>query len=107
MNMKQLPALLLTLVCSLSGAASANAAADKTDSGGLDQVDCRTLLRLSSEERSFTLVYFHGFVSGKHGQLQVDTPTLSAASDRVIDHCIDRPGDRLLMVFEKIRTTAK
>jgi len=69
----------------------------------LDELDCRTLLRLGGEERAYTLLYMHGFVSGKRGQTLLPTQELAEATDRIIDHCIDRPGDMLLPVFERVR----
>jgi hypothetical protein len=69
----------------------------------LNEVDCRTLLKLDGEERGYTLVYLHGFVSGKTGELNLAAQTLSEVTDRVIDHCIDKPGDKLLAVFEQMR----
>ena len=69
----------------------------------LDELDCRTLLRLAGEERGYTLLYMHGFVSGKRGQTMLPTQELAEATDRIVDHCIDRPGDKLLPVFEKLR----
>lgn len=69
----------------------------------LDELDCRSLLRLAGEERGFTLLYMHGFVSGKRGQTLLPTQELAEATDRIVDHCIDRPGDKLLPVFEKLR----
>lgn len=69
----------------------------------LDELDCRTLLRLGGEERAYTLLYMHGFVSGKTGQTVLPTQELAQATDRIVDHCIDRPGDKLLPVFEKVR----
>jgi hypothetical protein len=70
---------------------------------GLDQLDCRTLLKLGGDERDYTLLYLHGFVSGKNGELNVPAQALAEATDRVIEHCIDRPGDKLLQVFEQMR----
>ena len=69
----------------------------------INELDCRTLLRLGGEERAYTLLYLHGFVSGKSNQLLLPTEELAAATDRVVDHCIDRPGDKLLPVFEQVR----
>jgi hypothetical protein len=69
----------------------------------LNELDCRTLLRLNGDERAFTLLYLHGFVSGKSNQLLLPTEELAAATDRIVDHCIDKPGDKLLPVFEQVR----
>jgi hypothetical protein len=69
----------------------------------LDQLECRTLLRLSGDERAYTLLYLHGYVSGKLGQLHLDVQTMAEVTDRVVDHCIDHPSDKLLPVFQKQR----
>jgi hypothetical protein len=69
----------------------------------LNELDCRTLLRLNGDERAYTLLYLHGFVSGKANQLLLPTEELAAATDRIVDHCIDKPGDKLLPVFEQVR----
>jgi hypothetical protein len=70
---------------------------------GIDQLDCRTLLRLGGDERAYTLLYFHGFVSGRQNQMRLEVREMAAVTDQVVDHCIDRPGDRLLPVFDKYR----
>jgi hypothetical protein len=70
---------------------------------GIDQLDCRTLLRLGGDERAYTLLYFHGFVSGRQNQMRLEVPEMAAVTDKVVDHCIEKPGDKLLPVFEKYR----
>lgn len=69
----------------------------------LDQLDCRTLLKLDGDERAYTLVYFHGFISGKLAQLDLPTEAMAMATDRIIDHCISKPGDKVLVVFDQVR----
>jgi dihydrodipicolinate synthase/N-acetylneuraminate lyase len=64
-------------------------------------MDCQTLLHLGGDERAFTLLYMHGFISGKTNLMPLPTDELAAATDRVIDHCIDKPNDKLLQVFER------
>lgn len=105
----QKPAVF-ALIASVAFASPMALAQDKTAAPaanqnqiGIDQLDCRALLRLSGEERSYTILYLHGFVSGKKGQTLITAQQLAVATDKVIDHCIDRPGDKLLPVFEKIR----
>ena len=83
----------------LSGTRAARIAVEEVDAGGVpagwhgDR----------SRGRRGTLLYLHGFVSGKNGELKVPTQALAEATDRVIEHCIDRPGDKLLQVFEQMR----
>ncbi len=70
---------------------------------GIDALDCRTLLRLGGEERAYTLLYYHGFVSGRLNQLDLPTDVMAAATDKIIEQCIDKPGDKVLAVFEQVR----
>lgn len=69
----------------------------------LGELDCRTLLRLGGDERDFTIIYFHGFVSGRNNVQLLPVQELAAATDQVIDRCIDKPGEKLLAVFEQVR----
>ena len=70
---------------------------------GIDQLDCRTLLRLGGDERDYTLLYFHGFVSGKNNQTRLEVQDMAMVTDQVVEHCIDHPKENLLPVFEKYR----
>lgn len=92
-----------SLCLPLSSAWSQPAATPQKSSPAIDEIDCRTLLRLAGEERGFTLIYFHGYVSGMRGQTSLPAQVLAEATDRVVDHCIDKPGDKLLSVFERMR----
>ncbi|MCU0950810.1 MAG: HdeA family protein [Burkholderiaceae bacterium] len=82
-------------------------AAPAAKSPGLAELDCRTLLRLGGDERAFTLLYFHGFVSGRMNQTDLPTDVMASATDKIVDHCIDKPADKLLTVFEQVRKQAR
>ena len=69
----------------------------------LDEETCRDLLQMSGESRDFTMIFMHGFMSGKKNELLFDGPTLTAATDVVIDHCINNPDDKLMSAFEIAR----
>ena len=69
----------------------------------IGELDCRTLLRLGGEERDFTILYLHGFVSGRSNQQLLPVKDLAEATDRLIDRCIDKPADKVLGVLEQVR----
>ena len=62
---------------------------------------CRDLLKFDDSDKEATLVFYHGFLSGKNNKLIVDVVKLGDISDRVLDYCIDNPNDLLLSVFEQ------
>jgi hypothetical protein len=69
----------------------------------IGELDCRTLLRLGGEERDFTILYLHGFVSGRTNQQLLPVKDLAEATDRLIDRCIDKPAEKVLGVLEQVR----
>ena len=78
---------------------------EKTSAGmvvDLKTQDCRTMLKMSGD-RDFTIVFYHGFMSGKNNDTVFNAPELSAITDQIFDHCIDNPNDSLLTVFEAKR----
>jgi hypothetical protein len=84
------------------GVASAQDSA-VADTLQIDQYSCRDLLELSGDERDFVLVFMHGFMSGKLGELTFDTMKLADATDEVVSACIDNPDGMLLAAFEAAR----
>ena len=69
----------------------------------VDETTCREMLQMSGDSRDFTMIFMHGFMSGKKNELLFDAPALTAATDVAVDHCIDNPDDTLLSAFEKAR----
>ena len=69
----------------------------------LETLDCRYLLKQDSSHREATVVFFHGFMSGKNSELTLDIDKLDTVSGKVIDHCIKKPNHSLLRVFERYR----
>lgn len=72
-------------------------------SPALNELDCRTFLKLDGDERAYTIVYYHGFISGRLNQMELPVEVMATATDRVVDQCIDKPGDKVLAVFEQMR----
>ncbi len=98
-------ALLLACGALVAPAAfgQAKSAAAPQKSPALNELDCRTLLKLDGDERAYTLLFYHGFVSGRLNQMELPIDVMAAATDKIIDHCIDKPADKVLSVFEQVR----
>ncbi|MGH8069305.1 MAG: HdeA/HdeB family chaperone [Candidatus Entotheonellia bacterium] len=69
----------------------------------LNTLDCRTLLKMTGDERDATVSFYHGIITGVNKEMSVNVPALAETTDKVIDHCIDNPKDILLKVFQDER----
>lgn len=68
----------------------------------IEKVTCRDLL-LMYDDQEATLVFFHGFMSGKKGEMLYDDKGLTESTDKILEHCVDNPAVSVLSVFEKFR----
>jgi hypothetical protein len=96
----------IALIGTLFLSTSAFSAAAQDDNGvvlDIQSIDCRTMLKMDNEEQEFTLVYFHGYLSGKHGETMFDGPKLRGATNEIMDYCIDNPSETLMKAFEEKR----
>ena len=75
----------------------------KEDTVDLRVLDCKTLLKAEDDNREVMLIFMHGYMSGKKGEMIVQGPALSAISDQVVDTCISNPSQTLMSVFEQYR----
>ena len=110
MTHRPLVALAAALVFSLpisAAQAQGTPTPDAPRQAAIGELDCRTLLRLSGDERDFTILYLHGFVSGRINQQLLPVKGLAEATDRLIDGCIDKPADKALGVLEQVRGVRK
>lgn len=103
MNTKPCLAAMLAMGVALTGSTAIAQDAAVASTVQIDEYSCRDLLVLSGEERDFVLVFMHGFMSGKLGEMTFDTMRLAAATDSVVTTCIDNPDDTLLSAFEVAR----
>ena len=69
----------------------------------LQTMTCREVLKSEGEDRANTLIFMHGYISGKKGETTVNVPVLSDVTDQILDTCIDNPDQTLLSVFEASR----
>lgn len=107
MNRLIFPLLLAALASTAAQAQGTAPAAEPRTQQAINELECRTLLRLSGEERDFTLLYLHGFVSGRMNQPLLPVKDLAEATDRLIDGCIDKPSARVLATLEQLRSPRK
>jgi HdeA/HdeB family len=69
------------------------------DKRNVADVECKAVMRLNDRERENTIVFLHGYLAGKKGELIIDIAKLSAATDKFIDHCLDNPKDKAVEVM--------
>jgi hypothetical protein len=104
-NLATVFGLAISLCMLASGGAHAqDANQGEADNIQIDNLTCREMLKMDGDERKFTLIFLHGFVSGKKSDLLFDGSALADATDVILDNCIDSPDDSLLAVFEKARS---
>lgn len=76
---------------------------DSEDIVSLDATTCREILQYSGENRANSLIFMHGYINGKKGEIMIDAPALANATEQVINTCIDNPDRSLLSVMEEVR----
>ncbi len=69
----------------------------------LPDLDCRALLKMNGEDEQSTVIFMHSYASGKAGATSISIPALTEATDKIKDHCISNPADKLLDVFPMIK----
>jgi hypothetical protein len=74
-------------------------ASAQDDRRNVADVECKAVMRLNDRERENTIVFLHGYLAGKKGELVIDIAKLSAATDKFIDHCLDNPKDKAVEVM--------
>lgn len=70
--------------------------AAETNDKNLNDYSCKDVMRFSGEHREVAIALLHGYFMGKQGTTAFNTDTLSARTDRFIDHCLDNPAVKAL-----------
>ncbi len=93
--------MLVTLLAGLfmTGSAFATESSDVK----LGDLDCRALLTMNGDDERSTVLFLHGYASGKAGATTVSISSLTEATDKIRNHCVDNPADKLLDVFSNIK----
>ncbi len=71
----------------------------------LKSINCRELLLMNGEDVGLTMIFFHGYMSGKNNDVSFDPNAFAKATDQVRNYCIDNPQESLMSVFEKYRNS--
>ena len=90
-------AALASLACTFPVAAQEDPIVQMQD------IDCRAMLKMGGDEQNYTLLYFHGYMSGVKGDTLFDGPAFRGATEKIMDFCIDNPSASLMEAFEKNR----
>lgn len=69
----------------------------------LQTMTCREVLKSDGEDRANTLIFMHGYMSGKQEATTINPPMLADVTTQILDTCINNPEQTLLSVFEASR----
>jgi hypothetical protein len=73
----------------------------------LAQVSCQSVINMSEQDRTYTLVFFHGYFSGKENDRLVNVDQLTEITSKIAAACEARPQTPLIQVFARFRSTAQ
>jgi hypothetical protein len=94
---------LLTMIGGSGAAIADESASAATGEFDIKTLTCRDALKMPRVESRDTVLFFHGFLSGKKNEMIFKPDKLAEATDRIVDGCIDSPDTSLLEMFEKHR----
>jgi hypothetical protein len=105
-NVEKMGLLLVSItmgVLSVGGQVSAQPETQPAPTIDLEAITCRDLLKMGGEEEENTMLFMHGYMSGKREETMVNAGELAAVTDQVMNTCIDQPSEPLIQVFEQSR----
>ena len=79
------------------------ASAQDADADDIAAYTCRSLLLASGEEREGTILVLHGYLLGESKQSRYDPEKLGAATDKLLEHCIENPDASALETLRKAK----
>ena len=92
-------ALWLAAIPALTSPAGAQVEKDRT----VEQYLCKDVMRESGENRDVAIAFLHGFLLGKSGKSNFNVDTLRKQSDKFIEACLEKPGDRAINVMSAVK----
>jgi hypothetical protein len=73
----------------------------------LAEVTCQSVINMSEQDRIYTLVFYHGYFSGKDNDRLINTAQLTEITSKIAAACEARPETPLMQVFARFRSTAQ
>jgi hypothetical protein len=70
----------------------------------LTKVDCRSLLKMDGEDRDAMVMFLHGYMSGRNNETVIDAASLTEATSKIAEFCIDNPNASVMSAFQRHRT---
>ncbi len=87
-----LSAGLVAMTCAM-GLSSVQPAQAQESTRDINTIVCRDVVRMSGDDRDIAMAFLDGYVLGTSGSAEFEVEVLYAASDSLIEHCLDNPDD--------------
>ena len=87
-----LSAGLVAMICAM-GLSSVQPVQAQESTRDINTIVCRDVVRMSGDDRDIAMAFLHGYVLGTSGSNEFEVEVLYAASDNLIEHCLDNPDD--------------
>lgn len=84
-------------------AATAAPAGAQDTQRGIDQYECKDILREPDARREVAIAFLHGYLLGKAGATTFSPQTFSKQSNAFIEHCLDNPHDKAVNAMMKVK----
>ncbi len=68
----------------------------------LSEVTCKNLLDANNFDRMAVLMMYWGFVAGKQNNLEFDSEQMQAATQRLMDVCLEDPDKTIFSAIDSI-----
>ncbi|WP_198139257.1 HdeA/HdeB family chaperone [Crocosphaera chwakensis] len=94
--------IVLSLFVGFSGNALAQTETPTVTRFNLSEVTCKNLLDANNFDRMAVLMMYWGFVAGKENNLEFDSEKMQAATEQLMDVCVEDPDMTIFSAIESI-----
>lgn len=96
--------ITLSLFFGLSSNALAQTDTPTVTRFNLSEVTCKNLLDANNFDRMAVLMLYWGFVAGKQNNLEFDSEKMQAATEKLMDVCVENPDNTIFSAIETIQS---